>query len=466
MSTVILGAGSVGFQLAKQLIEAKEDVVLIEKNNKRAALVAELLDCTIINDQGTSVDVLKQAGLQKATNFIAVTDSDEVNLVTCGMVVNNFSVPCKIARVRNIDYLDSTGLNRPILGIDYVVNPEIEVSRAIMSAIERGATSDILFFEKTGLQMRSITTSIDSLFIGKSVGEISAELKINFLVAVIVRDAEYIIPAGDFRILENDKLYLIASDENFTRIFEHIGKSSDPPKKITVIGGNRIGQYVVEHLLENSKQRLPILGRFLRPFGRSGGKSLSIIESDEEICTQLSEKFPQILVIHADLADEKFSEEDYLADQDLVVATMDNQELNLINAVYAKTLGTKRSIALVNTSNYLHIGTNLGIDVTISPIQCMITSILKHISDRNVRSVHNISGGYIDIIELSVEPGSTFAGKAVRDLKLPPHSLIVSVTRGEEHFVPTGNLLFAEGDSLIIIARRESVTKLKKVFGE
>ena len=464
MSTLILGAGNVGFQLAKQLIEANQDVVLIEKDEKRASLVSEMLDCRVINARGTSVDVLKEAGAQKAENFIAVTDSDEVNLVACGTIAGNFGIARKVARVRNIDYFGPDGIHRPLLGIDYIVNPEVEVSKAIINAIERGAVSEVMFFEKTGLQMRSIKAAANSIFNGKSIEEISDQLQISFLVAVILRDNDYIIPNGDLKILENDKLHLIATDENFKRIFEKIGKNAAPLNRITVVGGNRVGQYVVEELLDPHKKRSHLFGRFLRPIRKVAGKSVYIIDNDYERCKYLSEHFPGALVLYSDFSDENFSEEERLAKSDLVVTNTDNQDLNIVSAVYAKSLGAKRTIALVNKSNYLHIGADLGIDVTVSPIQSMVATILRHISSQHIRSVHNISGGYLDVIEVSVGAGGKFTEKKIRDIKLPPHSLIISVTRNDTNFVPDGDLVLRNRDFLLIIARRESVPKLQEVF--
>lgn len=464
MDVVILGAGNVGFNLAKQLIGEGKDVVLIEKDAKRAEHASTNLDCMVINEVGNNLSTLAKAGIETAGYFIGVTNNDEVNMISCAMVANNFNVPCKIARVRNIDYSGTDGMQQQFLGIDYVVNADIEVARSITSAVERGAVSDIVFFKKTDLQMRSITVDPESSVNNKTIEEIRRMVQEHFLVAGVVRQNDYIIPSGTFRIHENDKMYLIAGESEFKQIFPHLGKVKKTLNKITLVGGSRIGQYVTEALLQDQQSRFPFLSRLFRSM-KSSTRRINIIESDYDNCKILSDRFEDAMVIHADISDENFTEEDYFADSDLVIATTDNQELNIVNAVYAKTVGARRTIALVNRSHYVNVATSLGIDVVISPVHSMVNTILKYIDEKSSRSVHNITGGNIDVIEISVEANSKVAGKKIQELKLPANSLIVSLTRNGENIIPSGNMTLEPGDFLIVIARKESLPKTVEVLG-
>lgn len=464
MDAVILGAGNVGFNLAKQLIRESKNVLLIEKDAKRAEHASQLLDCMVINEVGNNLSTLKKAGIETASYFIAVTNNDEVNIIACAMVANNYSVPCKIARVRNIDYSGTDGMQKQFLGIDYVVNADIEVARSITSAVERGAVSDIMFFKKTDLQMRSITIDTDSPLNNRTVEEIRHMVQGHFLVAGILRRNDYIIPSGIFRVYENDKLYLIAGEVEFKQIFPHLGKEKKTLNKITLVGGSRIGQYVTESLLQDHQRRFPFFSRFFRPM-KSATRWVNIIESDYSNCKILSDRFAEAMVIHADISDENFSEEEYFVDADLVIVTADNQELNIVNAVYAKSLGAKRTIALVNKSHYVNIGTSLGIDVVISPIHSMVNTILKYINESSSWAVHNITGGNVDVIEISVEEHSKVVDKKIKELRLPSNSLIISLTRNGENIIPSGNTTIEPGDSVIVIARIESLPKTVEVFG-
>jgi trk system potassium uptake protein TrkA len=464
MNFVILGAGSVGFQLARYLIEQKENVVLIERDPDKAKHASNVLDCKVLNEEGNNIETLKKAGITKADYFISVTDSDEMNMIACGLVSSECNVPQKIARIRNIDYSNFQVLHHTFLGIDYLVNPEIETARSIIRSIEGGAVSDIVSFEKSSLQMRSITVGSSSFLRNKSLEELKRTIHADFLIAVILRENEYIIPHGFSTLKDNDRLYLIATDEDFERIFSHFGKSRMEINKIVLIGGNRISIHVVEHFFKSHQNELSFFGKFLHYLRPAKKRRINIIDGDYENCKMLSRRFPEAMIFNTDISDEGFSEEEQLSGADLVIAATGNQELNMVNAVYAKSVGAKRAIALVNKSNYVHIASNLGIDVALSPIESMVNSILKYIRRSNVRNVYSISGGKVEVLELSIEETSQVNGKKIIELKLPKQTLIISLTRDDTHIVPDGELVLRGGDNIIVIARKESVTRIEEIF--
>ena len=464
MHFIILGAGNVGYQLAKQLVQEDNDVTLIEKDAERAKHVSGLLDCLVINEAGNRLETLRKAGIAKADYFIAVTDSEEVNMITCGMVSGESNGVHKIARIRNLDYTDTQVLLESYLGINYVVNLEIETSRSIIRAVEQGAVSDIVYFAKSDLQMRSITVAGTSIFRDKSIEAIKKSAEGHFLVAVILRGNYYLIPKGDTLVREGDKLYLIASQKNLEQIFTQAGKEKRIVNKIVIIGGSGVAYHVADHFLSPLKSELSFFDRLLRGFRKDKKRRVNIIESDYERCEYLSERYPNALVINADISDEDLAEEEQLSDADVVMAVTDNQELNIVNAVYAKTLGAKRAIALVNKSSYLHVASLLGIDVTISRIDSMVNSILNYIRRSSFHSVYSISGGKVEILELSVTNGSRSLGKKLRDIKLPGDTLVLSVNRGSEDIIPDGDLALLEDDHLIVITHKTAVPAVEKLF--
>jgi trk system potassium uptake protein TrkA len=464
MSYVILGAGSVGFQLAKQLVDEGKDVVLIEKDPETAKHADNLLDCLVLNEVGNNIETLERAGIDKAEYFIAVTDSDEVNMIACGMASGQGSQPTKIARIRNIDYSDTHIVQTPFLGINHIVNPEIEASRGIIQAIERGAVSDVVFFEKSRLQMRSLTIGTNSLFADKSIEEIKNLVPDDFLIAVILRENHFLIPRGATVVQENDKIYMIATEDSFERIFLQMGKKRMTPKRIAIVGGSTVGRYVAEHFLARRRPGLSIFSKLLRPFTAANRHQVTIIDNDYDTCKYLASHYPGAMVINANISDEGFADEHQLAQADVVVATTANQELNIVNAVYAKTLGSTRSIALVKKSTYVQIATTLGIDVAISPVDSMVSSILQFIRASNVRSVYSLSGGKVEVTELSVSEASRIRDKPLKKLKLPQDTLILSVIRGEEDIIPGGDFQLRSGDHAIVITGRESVAKIESLF--
>lgn len=463
MKIVIVGAGTVGFQIARQLIYEKKDVVLVERDPRAAKHASNYLDCMVINDAGNNPQVLKKAGIEKADFFIAVTESDEVNMISCGLVSSEVNIPYKIARVSNIDYSKTQVSSSPFLGIDQIVNPEIEASKVITRSIEHGAISDILLFEKTRYQMRNVTIPDDSPFAGKNLKEIKTHSQMDFLVAFILRDHDYIIPSGETVVQAGDNLYIVAQGKSLENLFIQTGKFRSKLNRFVIVGGGKIGSYVADHLVKQQKSDMSFMNRIAQSLVQKWRQNVVIVEKDAEKCNILSQRFPDILIINEDISDEGIYEEGNFTDYDLIITTTENQELNIITAVYAKTLGIKRSIAVVNKNSYINIAQNLDIDVTVSQNTSMVNSILKLIRKGNIKNIYSFLDGKVEVIELSVE-NSEISGSRIKDIKLPPQTLIVSVAREEKNILPDGNCTIKNGDYIIVIARKESITKIENIF--
>ncbi len=466
MLIVIVGADRVGTQLAKKLIEQNQNVILIEKNGEKAGAAANSLDCLVVNGDGTNLNDLKKAGISKADYFISVTGSDERNMIACGLVNREFNIPNKIARVQNINFSNTNLLEKSFLGIDYIVNPSMEAAKNIISSIQHGAISDIMLFENTGLQMRNFSVTSGSLFENKKLHEIPALFEDKFLIAVILRNNQYIIPAGDTAIREMDNLYIVGTENALDNIFSKIGKIRIDFNKIVIVGGSDIGQFVIEHFLSSNSDDINIFNKFVGIFSRilSRKNNLTIIDRNYEVCKALSSKYNDLNVINADVSDEGILEEEGLIDSDLIIASTYNQELNIVTSVYAKSLGVKRSISLVNKTNYLNVASNLGIDVPISLNNSMILGILRFIKRDKIQSFHSISSSNIEVIQLKVSPSSRVSGKKIKEIKFPHHSLILSVKNNDRDILPDGEQIIQGNDNIIMIARKESIEKIENMF--
>ncbi|MFP4331054.1 MAG: Trk system potassium transporter TrkA [Spirochaetaceae bacterium] len=461
---VIVGAGAVGFQLAKQLISENKDVVLIEKDPEVARFVASKLDCMVVTGEGNKIETLRRAGTDGARYFISVADSDEVNMIACGIVSSEFNVEYKVARVRSVEYAETKISQKGFLGIDYLVNPEIEAARAIIRSIEHGAVSDIMLFERSNVQIRNITVDRLSPFQNKSLIEIDRSIDVSFLVALVLRQNRFIIPSGDTVICEGDILYIAAKEDALDRLFSSIGKQRSGLRRVVIVGGGTIGTLVAESLL-GVKRETGFMRRLLTSLSPSYGKrSVKIVERDYRRCKELADRFHDGLVINADISDEGIFEEEHFANSDLVIATTDNQELNIVTAIYAKSFGIKRSIVLVNKGNYSDIATHLGIDVAVSLKNAMVNTILKYVRRGNVRSVHSISDGQMEVLELTVESNSRAVGKRVEDLNLPKDSLIVSISRESETLIPDGKNMIYDDDHIILLTEKSKAEKVESLF--
>jgi trk system potassium uptake protein TrkA len=449
MKIVIAGSGEVGFHLAEQLVASNQDVVLIEKNPARVRFVADHLDCLVVEGEGGDPEVLAEAGIDGADTFIAVSNLDEINIVSCLGGAGRYKVKTTIARVRSLQYQHSGILNSTLLGINYIVNPEIEAARAIMNVVAGGATGKVLVFEGTGIQMRDLFVDRKSQLCGRDLQSIRRLLNDNFIIAGISRADEVIIPSGETVLEEGDRIFIVASKTTMERIFRKIGHRRHNLQKVVVVGGGRIGSYVTEFLL-------------------ASGRSVKIVEKDYERCKQLAERFPEALVINEDISDEKIFEDEQLHLVDLLVTTTPDEALNMLTAIYAKSLGVKRVVPVVNKSSYLNIAEQLGIDASVSPKASSVSAILKYVRRGNVKRVYSIFEGKAEAIEFTISPESRIAGRRIRDLKLPNGSLVVAVNRptvgGSSNLVPNGEFVLEAGDNVVTFAKAEQVDALENLF--
>ena len=448
MNIVIVGAGEVGTHIASQLVAEQKDVVIIEKDPECAAKASNMLDCLVITGEGSNVDILKQAGAENADIFIAATSVDEVNMISCFVAGSAFNTPVKIARVRNVDYMRGGLLKNSSIGIDYLVNPEIEAAFDIVQTVLHGASSGIFAFQGTNAQLRDFLVKDDSIFNGVLVKDIRSIIDQNFIIAGVLRNEMLHIPKGDFQILTGDHIYIVALGKSFNKILTRAGMTVDKLKRIVLVGGGLIGKHIAGMLIED-------------------GKDVRIIEKDYERCKELSTLYPEATVINGNISDQDVFEEENIAYTDAIITTTQSEELNILAGVYAKSKGVKRAVALIDKLNYTTLATNLGIDSCISAKLSSVDAILKFIRKGNIKNVYTIFEGQAEAIEFIVgSSNKNIIGKKIMDLKFPSGCLIIAVQRHRKTIIPTGSLVIEEGDSIITFAAHDEISRLEELFNK
>ena len=447
MNIVIVGAGEVGTHIASQLVAEQKDVVIIEKDPESAARASSMLDCLVITGEGSNVDVLKQAGASKADIFIAATSIDEVNMISCFVAGSTFDTPVKIARVRNVDYMRKGLLKNAAIGIDYLVNPEIEAAFDIVQTVLHGATSGIFAFQGTNAQLRDFLVKEDSVFNGVLVKDIRSIIDQKFIIAGVLRQEQLYIPHGDFQILTGDHLYIVALGKSFNKILTRAGMTVDKLKRIVLVGGGLIGKHVAGMLIED-------------------GKDVRIIEKDYERCKELSALYPEATVINGNISDRDVFEEENIAYTDAIITTTQSEELNILAGVYAKGKGVKRAVALIDKLNYISLASNLGIDSCISAKMSSVDAILKFIRKGNIKNVYTIFEGQAEAIEFIVTKNKKIIGKKLMELKLPEGCLIITIKRNRKTIIPDGSFVIDEGDSIIAFVAHDVISELEALINK
>ncbi|AEF84620.1 Trk system potassium uptake protein TrkA [Treponema primitia ZAS-2] len=475
MRIVIVGGGMVGTLLARHLIHEKHDVSLIEANEERARHASNRLDCLVIHDGGNSISALEEAGIAKADALVCVTDSDEVNMITCGLAASRYPELLKIARVRNDDYIKLNAgenrflENRAILGIDYFVHPDVEAARSAISSIEHGAMGDILVFADTPYELGAVDINEGSKFDGLVMKDFRTLVKEDSLVTLVERREETLLPRGSTVLAPGDRLHILAKEQDLDRIFKLAGRSERVLRKIGIVGGSRVGALIAEGLLGMDKpgenrHAKSIFSR-LKPFISRSGRRVTIIEKDYNLCKDLSARYPEALVLNEDISDESFVSEERIDDLDLIVTATEDQELNMIAAIYLKSRGVHRAIAMVTGSGYAAIARQLGVDVVIPMKSVVVDSILSHLMGEGITRVHRLGDGSINVVELELGPDTPAADKGIAELDLPGGGLVMLVNRGDRSFIPRGDYIFKSGDRIILIAKNGSEAEIERFFG-
>ncbi len=445
MNIVIAGAGQVGYHIAKQLSEEKKNVVLIEKNSEKATFASENLDCMVINGEATNIDTLTEAECSKADMFIAVTNSDEINIIACLIASSKFNIPKKIARLRSVEYLKPFYFSKNI-GIDFIINPEIEAAKSVINAVNFGASSDVIIFEDIDVQMRGIYIDKESVLLDKTIIEIKKDINEEFIISGIKRvNGELIIPNGFTKVEYGDYIYIVAKRKILESILEKLGKAKIRVKNIAIFGGSRIGIMIAKGLKDKKR-------------------NIKIIEKNYKKCKEISKECEHSMVIQGDASDANIFEEENIGNFDVVISVTDSEETNLLSALYAKNMGTKRSIALIDKPNYMAMASKLNIDAVISPKLSAVSSILKFIRKGNIVGLYSIFGGDAEALELSISSAQNIANKAIRDIHLPQNSLIVAVNRNNENIIPNGNFVLKENDRMVIFAKKEDIPLVEKMI--
>ncbi|MDR1506461.1 MAG: NAD-binding protein [Treponema sp.] len=489
MRIIIVGAGLVGVQLARQLVEEKHDVSVIESNEERARYVSNRLDCMVLHDEGNSISVLKEAGIARADALVCVTESDEVNMIICGLAAE-YKGLLKIARVRNDEYVrrnfQNIGEERSAMGIDFFIHPDVEAARSTLDAISHGAIGDIFSFAGTDYELGSIGINPGSPFDGLVLAQFRTLLEGESLVTLVERRGECILPQGTTELAAGDRIYLLAKEQVIDEGFHLAGRDEKSIRKIGIVGGGRLGSLIAAGILrgeiDDPRIRKNDKGFFsiLKTFIPKNLRNVVIIEQDYGICKDLASRFPEALILNEDISDESFVAEEKIDDLDLIVTATEHQELNIITAVYLKSRGVKRAIAMVTGSGYVAIARQLGIDVVIPMKSVVVDSILSKLMGGGIRGLRHIGDGSTGILEIVISGGSQAEGKALKDFHLPEGALVMLVDPAQrsvdpdgektvlpaDTFIPRGDYVYTAGHRILLIARNGTEMDIMKIFGK
>ena len=476
MKIIIIGAGLTGTELAKKLISEKNDVVIIDNDEETVRHVSNKLDCMVIHADGNSLETLEEAGIAKADALIMLTNSDEINMITCSLVEALYPEVMKIARVRNYEYhvkakktakhkaLEAEKEVRPLYGIDYMVYPDKEAALAILRAIEHGAVTDVLSFENSEYEIMRVEVEKGSRLDGQKVQDLRTFIDVPFLLVYLENKTEASLPMGSTIIQAEDYLGILAHKKHMNQFLELCGSQVIELNKIALVGAGHIGTLIADSMITPRKaSKIP---KFLSSLQKSKQKFI-IIDKDSQRIKAAAERYPSTDVFKADITDEDFIQEEKLATYDLMICATHNHEKNMVISAYLKSLGVGKTICLVPSSSFAEIARHIGVDVAIPIKDTVVDAIIGHLRGKSITGVHTVSDGDLEIIEYVMPEDSHLNGKALKDIA-EPGSFLVLLQKGKEqseYIIPAGNTILNGGDNLVLISNMEETDKVIDYFG-
>jgi len=444
MKSIIIGAGKVGYSIAQLLSSENHDVVVIEQDEERLDIVDDGLDVQVILGNGSSWKTLETAGVKEADMVIAVTEMDELNMIAC-LLAKQYGVKTTVARVRNTEYLETPHFSpEALLGVDLIINPERVTAQEIAKIVENPAAISVEYYVDGRVQMLELEIPEDSILDGTKLKDLDTS---RFVIVSIIRKHRTIVPAGDDSLFSGDKIYIMANRNDMPTVLRDMGIHQNRIQHLTILGAGRTGCYLAR-----------IIEKFKAPI------KVKIIEKDFKQAKKAEAVLKNTLVIHGDGSDMELLRDENIGETDLFVSVTDDDRLNILSSLIAKSMGVKKTICKVKRSDLMPLVDQIGINIVMSPRMLTAGRILKYIRRGDIVSVTVMGEEMAEMLELVAQPGSIASGKKLSKIKFPSGSVLGAIGRGDEVIIPSGECKIEPYDRLMVFSISKSIHKVEKLF--
>jgi len=445
MRLVVIGAGEVGYNIADTLSKEGNDIIIIDRDEERLKVVSDNLDVETILGSGSSPRILKKAKMDQSEIVVAVTDSDETNIVACLIASDQSKVPIKVARIRAPDLnKDSIIFDKNHLDIDLCINPERESVKNVINLLEYSGASEVVDFAGGRIKLVALHVDSDCVAVGKNLMEVNRMYGGNILIASITRQSEPFVPNGDAVIRKDDVIFVFAEASNVIKVLHFFGRETEPSQRIFIMGGGTTGLMLAE-LIEKK------------------GIVTKIIEKKKDRCETLASVLDKAVILHGDGTSQDLLKEENIGDADYFIAVTDDEEANILGALLAKQLGAKKTAALIKKVDYTHLVSKVGIDSAINPRHATIGAILHYIRKGKIISATPLSDEKTEAVEFIALDTSKIIDRPLRDIKFPKGTVIGPILRDCEVIIPWGDTIIRSGDRVILVALRSAIPAVEKI---
>jgi trk system potassium uptake protein TrkA len=447
LKIIIVGAGEVGFHIASRLSLENKDVIVIEKNADALRRILENLDVQTIEGCGSNPAILEQAGIKEADILLAVTDSDEVNLVASLFASILSPTTVKLARIRGEEYLMyQDALTQDPYRIDVMINPEVEAVKTVVRLLQVPGAVDVGEFADGRIKVIGVRLDADCSVTGTKLVDLREKTgNKKILVAAISRNEKLIIPSGNDQILEGDLIYFVSEKKELEGALKIFGKRAEPLDRVLLVGGGNLGLRLAKALEGFSIHT-------------------KLIEKDPDRCRELAENLDKVVVLQGDGADQRLLQEENIQDMDVVATLTGDEETNILTSLLAKRMGAQKSVTRISKFSYFPLVSAIGLEHIVSPRLAAINTILQYVRRGKVLSAMALKGEEAEALEAVALETSDIVGKPLQQIPFPKGALVVAIIRGDEVIIPTGDSIIVPQDRIIIFATRQAISQVEKAL--
>ena len=454
MRILILGAGQVGGTLAESLVAENNDLTVVDMDRERLALLQDRFDLRTVQGHAAHPSVLQKAGAADADMVVAVTQSDETNLVACKLCASEFNVPVRVARLRSMDYValdedNGETLARRHFAVDHTISPEQEITHYLRRLIEHPEALQVLDFADGRVRLVAVRAYHGGPLVGHELQVIRKHMpNLDCRVAAIFRKDRGIVPEGHTVIEPGDEVFFLAKKEDIQPVMRELRRIDRPVKKVMIAGGGNIGRRLAAALERDYE--------------------VKIIDHNKQRCAQLSAELNRTLVLQGEATDEELLDQENIQDMDMFCALTNDDEDNIMSALLAKRMGARRVLALINRASYVDLVQGGQIDIAISPAQATVGPLLSRIRRGDMAVVHSLRRGAAEALEVVVHGDaktSRVVGRRIEEIKLPEGASIGAIIRGEAVLIAHHDTQIAPEDHVIIfVLNKRIIAKVEKLF--
>ena len=447
MKIVIVGAGEVGFHIASRLSLEKKDVVVIDNNPESLRRVSASLDVQAIQGCGSSPVILEEVGIKGADILLAVTDSDETNLVAC-LFANLLSpTTIKLVRIRSEEYLSyQDALMNDPYRIDVIINPEAEAVKAVERLLQVPGAVDVGEFAEGRIKVIGVRLDTECSVTGTKLADLRKKTgKKKILVAAINRDGQLIIPSGEDKLQEGDMVYFVTEEKEQSAALKIFGKRAERFSSVLLVGGGNLGLKLAKAL-----ERLSI--------------HTKLIDKDPDRCRELAQLSDKVVVLHGDGSDQGLLQEENIQDMDIVATLTGDEETNVLISLLAKRMGAQKTLTRISKFSYFPLVSAIGLDHIVSSRLAAINSILQYVRRGKVLSAMTLKGEGAEVLEAVALETSDVVGKPLRQIPFPKGALVITIIRGKQVIIPIGDSVIEPKDRIIILSTPQGIPQVEKAL--